>query len=118
MKTEILTAIFLLVGSAFIFIAGLGLLRFPDLFTRMHAASKAGSLGLGCVLVGVAVSFPTPGVIAKCILVLLFVFLTAPIASHMIGRAAYLLYVPFWKGTVANELKGRYSEDRKTLQSE
>lgn len=117
MKIEILSAIFLFLGAGFMFIAALGLVRFPDLFTRMHAASKAGSLGLGCILVGVAVAYPTPIVIAKCIMVLLFVFLTTPIAAHMIGRAAYLLKVPFWKGTVADELKGRYSEDRKTLGS-
>jgi multicomponent Na+:H+ antiporter subunit G len=117
MTTDILPAIFLLFGAAFMLIAALGIVRFPDLFTRMHAASKAGSLGLGCILVGVAVSYPTPIVIAKCIMVLLFIFLTTPIAAHMIGRAAYLLKVPFWKGTVADELKGRHSEDRKTLRS-
>jgi multicomponent Na+:H+ antiporter subunit G len=117
MKTEIFTAILLLAGAGFAFIAALGIVRFPDLFTRMHAASKASSLGLGCLLMGVALAYPTPIVIAKCITVLLFIFLTAPIAAHMIGRAAYLLKVPFWKGTVADELKGRYSEDRKTLRS-
>ena len=117
MKTELLPAIFLLVGASFMFIAALGIVRFPDLFTRMHSASKAGSLGLGCILVGVALSYPTLIVIAKCVMVLLFIFLTTPIAAHMIGRAAYLLNVPFWKGTVANELKGRYSADRKTLRS-
>jgi multicomponent Na+:H+ antiporter subunit G len=118
MKIEVLSAIFLLLGAGFMFVAALGLVRFPDLFTRMHAASKAGSLGLGCILLGVAVAYPAPIVIAKCIMVLLFIFLTTPIAAHMIGRAAYLLKVPFWKGTVADELKGRYSEDRKTLRSE
>ena len=117
MKFEILPAVFLLVGASFMFIAALGIVRFPDIFTRMHAASKAGSLGLGCILVGVALSFPSAIVIAKCIMVLLFIFLTTPIAAHMIGRAAYLLNVPFWKGTVANELKGRYSDNRRTLRS-
>lgn len=118
MKTELFTAIFLLVGAAFIFIAALGIVRFPDLFTRMHAASKASTLGLGCILVGVAIAFPSAIVIAKCLMVLLFLFLTAPVAAHMIGRAAYLLKVPLWKGTVADDLKGRYSEDRKTLRSQ
>lgn len=117
MMTELVIAIALLVGAGFIFIAALGIVRFPDLFTRMHAASKASSLGLGCILVGVAISFPSGIVIAKGIMVLLFVFLTAPVAAHMIGRAAYLLEVPFWEGTVADDLKGRYSEDRKTLRS-
>jgi len=110
--------VFLLVGAGFVFIAALGIVRFPDLFTRMHAASKASSFGLGCILLGVAIAHPSPIVIGKCIMVLMFIFLTAPIAAHMIGRAAYLLKVSFWKGTLIDELKGRYSEDRKTLRSE
>jgi len=117
MASDVLVAVALLAGAGFIFVAALGVVRFPDLFTRMHAASKAGSLGLGCVLVGVAISFPEPAVIVKCLLVLVFVFLTTPIAAHMIGRAAYLLKVPFWKGTVADDLAGRYSADRQTLRS-
>lgn len=64
----------------------LGSVRFPDLFTRMHAASKTSTLGLGCIRVGVAISFPSALVIAKCIMVLLFICLTAPIAAHMIGH--------------------------------
>ncbi len=118
MKIEVISAVFLLLGAGFMVIAALGLVRFPDLFTRMHAASKAGSLGLGAILAGVALAYPTPIVIAKCMMVLLFVFLTTPIAAHMLGRAAYLLKVPFWKGTVADELKDRYSDDRETLSSE
>lgn len=115
--SELITAFFLLVGAAFMFIAALGILRFPDLYTRMHSASKASSLGVGCLLIGVGVAYPTAMVIAKCMLVLLFVFLTVPVAAHMIGRAAYLLKVPLWEKSVVDELEGRYSEDRKTLRS-
>ncbi len=111
---DILTAIFLLVGAFFVLVAALGIVRFPDLFTRMHAGSKASTLGLGCILVAVSISFPMVAVVAKSILVLLFVFLTAPVAAHMIGRAAYLLKVPLWSETVVDELKGQYSEDRRT----
>ncbi len=118
MKIEVFSAIFLILGAGFMFSAALALVRFPDLFTRMHSTSKAGSLGLGCILVGVALAYPTPIVIAKCVMVLLFVFLTTPVAAHMIVRAAYLLKVPLWKGTESDELKGRYSKDRKTLSSQ
>jgi multicomponent Na+:H+ antiporter subunit G len=117
MTSEHFVAIFLLAGAAFIFIAALGLVRFPDLFTRMHAASKAGSLGLGCLLIGAAIAHPTPIVIARCVMVLLFVFLTTPIAAHMIGRAAYLLKVPLWSGTRRDELEGRYRGEPPTLES-
>jgi multicomponent Na+:H+ antiporter subunit G len=63
------------------------------------------------MLIGVAVSFPHLGVIAKIAAVLLFIFLTTPIATHMIARAAYLTGVTQWKGTVADEMKGRYTVD-------
>jgi multicomponent Na+:H+ antiporter subunit G len=118
MIAELFTAAFLLIGAAFMLIAALGIVRFPDLYTRMHAASKASSLGLGCILLGVAIAYPIGVVIAKCIMVLLFIFLTAPIAAHMIVRAAYLLKVPLWQHTIADDLKDRYSEDRTTLSSE
>ena len=115
--SETVTAAALLVGAAFVFIAALGAVRFPDLYTRIHAVSKATTLGLGCMLIGVAVSFPDLGVIAKIVAVLLFIFLTTPIATHMIVRAAYLAGVPQWKGTVTDEMKGRYTGERGELQS-
>lgn len=114
---DIVISILMLIGASFILVAALGILRFPDLYTRMHAASKASSLGLGCLLAAVAVAYPTPSVIVKCVLVLLFIFLTVPIAAHMIGRAAYLLKVPLWSQTVTDDLKGKYSADRTCLES-
>jgi len=118
MIAELFTAAFLLIGAGFMLIAALGVTRFPDLYARMHAASKASSLGLGCILLAVAIAFPTFIIIAKCIMVMLFIFLTVPIAAHMIGRAAYLLKVPLWEHTVTDDLHQRYSEDRETLGSE
>ncbi len=115
--SEIVTAVALLVGAAFVFIAALGAVRFPDVYTRIHAVSKATTLGLGCMLIGVAISFPDRGVIAKIVAVLLFIFFTTPIATHMIVRAAYLAGVPQWKGTVADEMKGRYTPERDELRS-
>ncbi|CAN5138003.1 monovalent cation/H(+) antiporter subunit G [soil metagenome] len=117
MAREIFIALFLLVGATFIFIAGLGAFRFPDLFTRIHAVSKATTLGLGCMLIGVGFAFPEASVIAKIVAVVLFIFLTTPVATHMIVRAAYLNKIPQWRGTVVDELSGRYSDDRHTLRS-
>jgi multicomponent Na+:H+ antiporter subunit G len=114
---DILVALFLLVGATFIFIAGLGAFRFPDLYTRIHAVSKATTLGLGCMLLGVGIAFPEAVVIAKIIAVVLFIFLTTPVATHMIVRAAYLNKIPQWKGTVVDEMSGRYSLDQQTLRS-
>lgn len=86
---DILTAILLWIGALFMFISALGLVRFPDLFTRMHAAAKTGTLGIVALVVGVAVHFQTVEVSFIAFLMVTFFFITAPIASQLIGRAAY-----------------------------
>jgi multicomponent Na+:H+ antiporter subunit G len=90
-------------AAAFAFLAALGLLRLPDLYTRMQAATKAGSLGAGLILLATALHFGTLGTTARALLVAFFVFLTAPVAAHAIGRAAYTIGVPLWKGTRLDE---------------
>jgi len=117
MVADFFIAVFLLVGATFVFVAALGAFRFPDLFTRIHAVSKATTLGLGCMLLGVGVAFPEAVVIAKIIAVVLFIFVTTPVATHMIVRAAYLNRIPQWKGTVVDELSGRYDEETHSLRS-
>lgn len=117
MIIEAFTAFFLLVGAVLIFIAALGVARFPDLFTRMHAASKATSLGIGFMVAAVAIWLPSAGVITKAAAIILFFFLTTPIAAHMLSRAAYMLKVPLWPETRIDELKDRYKEDRSQLAS-
>ncbi|WP_209424474.1 monovalent cation/H(+) antiporter subunit G [Pararhodobacter sp. SW119] len=84
---EILTGILLLGGGAFVLIAAIGIVRLPDLLTRMHASTKAGTLGSLLVLAGLAVHVGSAEVISKAIATSLFLLLTAPIAAHMIGRA-------------------------------
>lgn len=105
---EILTAGLLLVGAAFMLLASVGVLRMPDLFTRMQAATKAATLGSGCLLVAVAVYFGNLGVTARALAAVAFIILTAPVAAHMIARAAYFVSVPLWEGTVMDELRGKY----------
>ncbi|GBC77762.1 Na(+)/H(+) antiporter subunit G [bacterium HR08] len=94
----------LLGGTAFMLIAAVGLIRMPDLFTRMHATSKAGSLGAGLILVAAALYYGDLGLSARALATLAFILLTAPIAAHVIGRAAYFVGVPFWEGTLMDEL--------------
>ncbi|MCG8604563.1 monovalent cation/H(+) antiporter subunit G [bacterium] len=114
---EWICAVLLVTGSLFMLIAALGILRFPDLFTRMHAAAKAASFGAGLMLSAVAVYFATAWVILEIFLVIAFIFLTAPVASHMIGRAAYFLQVPLWPGTIMDELRNRYDLNEQALSS-
>ncbi len=86
--TEIIIAILLLLGGFFALIAAIGVLRLPDVLTRMHASTKAGTLGSSLVLIGCAVYFGETTVTVRVIAIILFLMLTAPIGAHMLGRAA------------------------------
>lgn len=103
--TQIVTAFLMVAGAAFCLLGAVGILRMPDIFTRMQAATKTGTLGVGFIMLAVAVHFQDLGVSVRSFLVIAFMFLTAPIAAHVIARAAYLVSVPLWKVTAIDELK-------------
>lgn len=107
---ELITAILLLGGAAFMLVAAIGVLRFPDFYTRMHAITKAGTLGVGLIMMGVAVFFGHLSAITRAVAVFTFILLTAPVSAHMIGRAGYLDQVPLWKGTLVDHLHDRYQD--------
>ncbi len=86
----------ILIGSALTVLAGIGLVRLPDVFIRMHAATKVGTLGTGLIIAGVAVHFGDLAVVIRCVLIVVFLLLTAPIGAHMIGRAALRSGVVPW----------------------
>jgi multicomponent Na+:H+ antiporter subunit G len=94
-------------GALLIVVAGLGMLRMPDLPTRMHASSKAGTLGAVLLLLAVAVHAADFEITLRAALICLFLFLTAPVAAHMIARAAYHGRVPLSDETVLDELRER-----------
>ena len=104
----ILTSILAGGGGVFVFLAAIGLLRMPDLFTRMHPSSKAATLGTVLILIGVAVHFQDGAIAVRAVLICLFLFLTAPVASHIIARAGFLSGVPLSEETAIDELSGRY----------
>lgn len=85
--TEIASGL-VVVGSLFCALAALGILRFPDVYTRLHAASKAGPLGAGLILLGLGASSGEPATLLKCVIGLIFLILTAPISAHLLARAA------------------------------
>lgn len=105
---EIVVLFFLVVGVLFLLLAAVGVVRMPDVFTRMQAATKAATLGAGCMLLAVAVYFDSFGVTMRALLVTAFLFITAPVAAHMLGRAAYFIGAPVWKKTHIDELRGKY----------
>lgn len=90
-------------GALLMLLAGVGLLRLPDVFSRMHAATKSASLGLACTLAGTALLMPELSAVVKLVVAITFQFATAPVAAHVIGRAAYRAGVPLWEGTLYDE---------------
>lgn len=104
--TEILAALLLLFGASISLIAAIGVARLPDAFLRMHAATKAGVVGAGLTLLGVAFAFDTGEAWLRVGLIVAFLLVTVPISSHALGRAAYVGGAPMWSGTVMDDLKG------------
>ena len=104
----LINAICMLIGSLFILVAAIGVLRMPDLLMRMHAATKAGTLGTSLILIGVIFHFQKWNVTVEAFLTILFIFITAPIASHLLARAAYFRGIKLAKITIIDELKGYY----------
>lgn len=115
--TEVLSAALLLIGSLFLLLAAIGVIRMPDLLMRIQVATKASTLGVGCMLLAVAVYFHDFGMTIRVLLVISFFFMTAPVAAHMIGRAAYFVGVPLWEETIVDELQGHYDRQTHRLQS-
>ncbi|MUV39555.1 Na(+)/H(+) antiporter subunit [Lentibacillus sp. JNUCC-1] len=93
--TEILlnvsVALFLLIGTFFVLSSSLGIVRFPDLYTRLHAATKASTLGISAMLIGTFIFLYAEHdiVSGKLLLAIIFILLTAPVSGHMISRAAH-----------------------------
>lgn len=110
---EIVSAIVIIVGVLFVVIASIGLLRLPDFYIRISAITKAATMGVACIMIGVAINFNEISIAIKAFFVVLFLMITSPIAAHIIGRAAYEGGVPLWNKTEINE----YEEYKKNKQS-
>jgi multicomponent Na+:H+ antiporter subunit G len=103
--TDVLIAILSTIGSLAILFAAIGILRMPDFYLRLSVTVKAGTLGVGFLLLCAAIIFPEISVTTKAIAIAFFLILTAPVAAHMIARTAYHIGVPMWKDTVMDEFE-------------
>ena len=103
---EILAALLLVGGAGVVALAALGVARLTDPFMRMHAAAKAGVAGAGLLLLGTGLAFGTPATLLTALAAVAFLVLTAPIASHALGRAAYVAGAPLGAASVADALAG------------
>lgn len=110
--SERASAVLLVVGALFMLLGSLGLLRLPDLYMRLQAATKASTLGVTCLLLGAALHFQDLAVTTRAVLIVAFFFLTAPVGAHVIARAGYAAGVPLWEGTITDELRHRPRETK------
>lgn len=92
--TDWIAAGFLLAGAFFCLIAGIGVVRLPDVFGRMHAATKAGTLGLALVCIAAMIEAKSWWEIVEPLFVFVFMIASAPVGAHLIGRAAFRTHVP------------------------
>lgn len=115
--SSIFIAVLMLVGVFFMFVAGIGVLRMPDLFMRLSTTTKASTLGATSLLLAAAIHFNEYGVTSRIAAIIAFIVMTAPVAAHMIGRAAYISGVPLWKESICDELSGRYDIEEHKLKN-
>lgn len=108
--SDIIAGVLLIIGAFFTLVAAIGLVRLPDLYTRMHAASKTGTVGSGVMLLAIAFHSGEFDVVTRAIAGVVFFLLTAPLAAHLLARAAYCTGVRPWPGTRPDELAGHYED--------
>ncbi len=104
----------MLLGTFFVISGSIGVIRFPDVYTRLHAASKAATLGVAGILIGAFIFMyvETGNVSGKLLLGIFFILLTAPVAGHMIGKAAYKSDVPLWEKSGYDEWKDHIQKEQ------
>ena len=114
---DILIALCTGTGAVAILLASIGILRMPDLYLRLSVTTKAATLGIGMILVGLAFHFKDVGVTSRALAIIFFSTLTAPVSAQLIGRVAYIIKATMWKHTITDELDGMYDSDSHALNS-
>jgi multicomponent Na+:H+ antiporter subunit G len=109
--SEFITALLLLLASVFLLLAGLAIVRMPDLFMRLSATSKAISLGATIMFVAAAVYFHEAGVAARAVAGIGFFLLTSPVAAHILGRCGFHIGTPFTAQTINVPPPPSHAED-------
>ena len=102
---EILVSIFLIIGAFFMLVGGIGMVRLPDLFMRLHAPTKSSTLGLGSFLIAAIIYAAFQGRFGFAeVLITLFAFITAPVSANLIAQAAIHLRLRSMSGEVPEAL--------------
>lgn len=102
---EIFSIFLIIVGTILMLISAIGIIRLPDFYLRMSAITKAATLGLFLLLIGLAIFFNRPELTIKSAVIILLVLLSNPVGAHAIARAAYMNGTKLWEGNIINELR-------------
>lgn len=102
-------------GALFVLLAAVGILRMPDTYLRMAVTTKAATLGVGLILLATAVFFSDLSTTTRVLAIILFIFLTAPVGAHLIGRASYIAGNKLWEKTLMDDLEGKYRKTGKNI---
>lgn len=100
----VVAGILVIIGSTFSLLAAVGIIRLPDVYTRMHAASKAGTVGSGLLLITLGLYSLDGATLSRSLAGFVFLLLTAPISAHLLARAAYAAGYRMTEITVVNEM--------------
>lgn len=117
MITEIVVGVLSFFGTIFVFLAAVGIVRMPDTYLRISVTTKAATLGIGLLLIAGAIYSYDLAITAKIMAIILFLLLTAPVSAHLIGRTSYFVGVKLWKGSVIDDMKGKYDSSTQELSS-
>jgi multicomponent Na+:H+ antiporter subunit G len=107
-----IVGILIVIGALFTLTASIGLLRLPDLYTRMHAASKAGTMGSCVMLLALALDAQDISVSTRALAGIAFFLLTVPISSHLLGKAAHFAGYPLSPVSVRDDLDEKWHEPK------
>lgn len=112
--SEFFSVLLIFIGTFISFLSAIGLIRFPDVYSRAHALSKSSTLGVVVVLIGTLIFFVTEeGYFSiRLLLAIFFVFLTTPVSAHVIIRAAYRARVRMTKSTVQDDLAEYFNREK------
>jgi multicomponent Na+:H+ antiporter subunit G len=101
---EIVASVLMVPGTVLVLVAAVGVYRLPDVFARLHAATKAATLGFALIAVGGAVALGDAASVTKLLLAIVCIAVTAPAGAHLVGRAAYRSGTELSDQTVVDEI--------------
>ncbi len=102
---DILSILLIITGTVLMLISAIGIIRLPDFYLRMSAITKAATLGLFLLLIGLVIYFNNLQLSIKSFIIITFILLTNPVGAHAIARAAYMKGTKLWERNTIDELK-------------